>query len=209
MEVSRALADLEEVRSRLVAVQRFRGWSGGAAVVSGTAAITIGVYQFFALPYPASAVDASRFVTMWIACLVFALAINYGAIVLWLGRNWTLRARCELRTVGMTIAPAIAAGGVLTAALLHRHLDGMLPGLWCVCYAMGLIASRAMVPRGVLAVAGLFAAAGTALLFAPDVNALRWWVMPATFGIGQLLIGLLVLRDDVQHQDALRPHHGK
>jgi len=199
MEVSRALADLEEVRSRLIAVQRFRGWSGGAAIISGTAAVTIGLYQLVALPYPASTLDASRFVTMWIACLVFALAINYGAIVLWLARNWTLRARSELRTVGMTIAPAIAMGGVLTAALINHHMTGMLPGVWCVCYAMGLFASRAMVPRGVLAVASLFAAAGTALLFAQDVNALRWWVMPATFGVGQILIGLLVLRDDMRY----------
>jgi hypothetical protein len=200
MEVSRALADLEEVRSRLIAVQRFRGWSGGAAIMSGTAALTIGAYQFFALPYPSTVVDASRYVTMWLACLIFALVVNYGAIVLWLARNWTLRARCELRTVGMTIAPAIVTGGVLTVALMHRHLDGLLPGVWCVCYAMGLIASRAMVPRGVLTVAGLFGAAGTALLFAQDVSALRWWVMPATFGFGQLLIGALVLRDDLQNQ---------
>ena len=97
---------------------------------------------------------------------------------------------------------------MFTAALLSRHLDGLLPGVWCVCYAMGLIASRAMVPRGVLAVAGLFGAAGSALLFAQDVNALRWWVMPATFGIGQLVIGALVLRDDVLHQDAGRHQHG-
>lgn len=199
MEVSRALADLEEVRSRLVSVQRFRGLSGGAALASGTAAIAIGIYQFFALPHPESAIEASRFVTMWIACLVFALAINYGAILLWVARNWTLRARCELQTVGMTIAPAIAAGGVLTAALLNRHLDGLLPGVWCVCYSIGLIASRAMVPRGVLAVAALFGAAGSALLFAQDVSALRWWVMPATFGIGQLLIGAMILGDEVLH----------
>jgi hypothetical protein len=202
MEVSRALADLEEVRSRLVAVQRFRGLSGGAAIASGSAAVAVGIYQFIALPYPASEVDASRYVRVWIACLVFALVTNYGAILVWLARNWTLRARCELRTVGMTIAPAIAAGGVLTAALLNRHLDGLLPGVWCVCYALGLIASRAMVPRGVLAVAGLFGAAGTALLFAQDTSALRWWVMPATFGIGQLFIGALVLSDDLRH------HHG-
>ncbi len=200
MEVSRALADLAEVRSRLVAVQRFRGWSGGAAIISGSAAVTIGVYQFLTLPYPLSAVDAARYVTMWLACLIFALVVNYGAIVLWLARNWTLRARVELRTVGMTIAPAIMTGGLLTLALMHRHLFGLLPGVWCVCYAMGLIASRAMVPRGVLAVAGLFGAAGTALLFAQDVSALRWWVMPATFGIGQLLIGALVLRDDQRHE---------
>jgi hypothetical protein len=48
----------------------------------------------------------------------------------------------------------------------------------------------------VLAVAALFGAAGTALLFAQDISALRWWVMPATFGIGQVVIGALVLRDE-------------
>jgi hypothetical protein len=195
MEVTRALADLEEVRSRLVAVQRFRGWSGTAAIASGGAALLTGLAQVFILPYPASALDTSRYVTMWIACLVFALVTNYGAIVIWLVRHWSVRSRTELRTVGMTIAPAILAGGAFTFAFLNRGLEGFLPGTWCICYALGLVASRAMVPRGVLAVAAVFAAAGAALLFAQDLNALRWWVMPATFGVGQLAIGVLVLRE--------------
>ncbi|GAC1427241.1 MAG: hypothetical protein NVSMB5_22010 [Candidatus Velthaea sp.] len=196
MEFSRALADLEEVRSRLAAVQRFRGLSGGAAIVSGAAALATGFYQLVVLPEPVTPAEGARYVTMWIACLVFALATNYGAIVLWLIRNWSLRSRTELRTVGMTIAPAIFAGGALTVALLLRGVHGLLPGTWCLCYALGLVASRAMVPRGVLAVTALFGAAGTALLFAPATNALLWWVMPATFGIGQLAIGALILRDE-------------
>jgi hypothetical protein len=196
MEVTRALEDLQEVRSRLVAVQRFRGWSGTAAIASGAAALFTGLAQVFILPYPASALDTSRYVTIWIACLIFALITNYGAIVIWLVRHWSVRSRTELRTVGMTIAPAILAGGAFTFAFLNRGLEGFLPGTWCICYALGLVASRAMVPRGVLAVAALFAAAGTALLFAQDLNALRWWVMPATFGFGQVAIGVLVLRDE-------------
>ena len=196
MEFSRALADLEEVRSRLAAVQRFRGLSGGAAIISGAAALATGFYQFAVLPEPVSPADSSRYVTMWIACLVFALATNYGAILLWLVRNWSLRSRTELRTVGMTIAPAIFAGGSLTVALLLRGVYGLLPGTWCLCYALGLVASRAMVPRAVLAVTALFGAAGSALLFAPATNALLWWVMPATFGVGQLAIGALILRDE-------------
>ena len=196
MEVSRALADLEEVRSRLVAVQRFRGWSGVAAIISGAAAFATGLVQLLTLPNPAGPPDTARYVTMWIACLIFALAINYGAIVVWLARHWSVRSRTELRTVGMTIAPAILAGGTFTLALLHRGLEGLLPGTWCICYALGLVASRAMVPRGVLAAALPFAAAGAALLFAQDLNALRWWVMPATFGLGQLAIGMFVLRDE-------------
>jgi hypothetical protein len=67
-----------------------------------------------------------------------------------------------------------------------------------LCYALGLIASRAMAPPGIGWVAALFAAGGAALLFAPGTNALAWWVMPATFGIGQIVIGILVSRDAVE-----------
>jgi hypothetical protein len=199
MEVSQALADLAEVRSRLAAVQRFRGLSGWAAAASGIAAVLAGLFQTLTLAYPATGADVASYVTIWGTCLAFGLAVNYGAIGLWVARHWSLRTQAELRTVGMTIAPAIVAGGFFTAALWQHHLAGMLPGTWCVCYALGLLASRSMVPRGVLAVAGLFAATGAALLFAHDLSALRWWVMPSTFGVGQLLIGAIILRDENQH----------
>lgn len=194
MEVSRALADLEEVRSRLAAVQRFRGLSGGAALASGFAAIGAGVVQALAVPHPATHDGSLHYVAIWTACLALSLALNYGAILVWVARHWTRRSRVELRTVGMTILPSIVAGGALTAALIGRDELGLLPGTWCICYALGLLASRAMAPPGTVAVAALFGACGAALLFAPATNALAWWVMPATFGIGQIAIGALVVR---------------
>jgi hypothetical protein len=136
-------------------------------------------------------------VTIWIACLACSLAVNYGAIVVWLLRHWSVRSRVELKTVGMTILPSVVAGGIFTAVFVLRGELGLLPGMWCVCYALGLIASRAMAPPGIGWIAALFAASGTALLFAPAENALAW-VMPATFGIGQIVIGALVVRDDAE-----------
>lgn len=194
MEVSQALADLEEVRARLTAVQRFRGLSGSAALASGLAAFAAGAIQALAVPHPTTHAAHLTYVSIWIACLAFSLAINYGAIVLWVVRHWSRRSRGELRTVGMTILPAILAGGIFTAALIGRDIFGLLPGTWCICYALGLLASRAMAPSGTVAVAALFAACGGALLFAPASNALAWWVMPATFGIGQAAMGALVWR---------------
>src|SRR5665213_2670419 len=198
MEVSRAIADLEEVRTRLAAVQRFRGLSGGAAFASGVAAIVSGAIQAASIPVPATPADAARYVTIWIACLACSLAVNYGAIVLWIVRHWSVRSRVELKTVGMTILPSIVAGGLFTAAFVSRGELGLLPGMWCLCYALGLIASRAMAPPGIGWIAALFAASGATLLFAPGSNALAWWVMPATFGIGQIAIGMLVSRDTVE-----------
>jgi hypothetical protein len=195
MEVSRAIADLEEVRTRLAAVQRFRGLSGGAAFASGLAAIGSGLIQASGVAQPVTQADGTRYVTIWIACLACSLAVNYGAIVLWLARHWSVRSRVELKTVGMTILPSIVAGGLFTAVFIARGELGLLPGMWCLCYALGLIASRAMAPPGIGWIAALFAASGAALLFAPGNNALAWWVMPATFGLGQIVIGALVSRD--------------
>ena len=199
MEVSRALADLEEVRTRLAAVQRFRGLSGGAAFASGVAALGSGFIQASTVPYPVSAAEGARYVAIWIACLACSLLVNYGAIVLWLVRHWSVRSRVELRTVGMTILPSVVAGGLISAALVLRGELGLLPGVWCLCYALGLISSRAMAPPGIGWIAALFAAGGAALLFAPGNNALAWWVMPATFGIGQIFIGALVARNAVEN----------
>jgi hypothetical protein len=97
-----------------------------------------------------------------------------------------------MRTVGLTILPAIAAGGVITLALVLRGLFDLLPGMWCATYALGLFASRAMVPREVVYVAIAFGAAATLLLLLPNIDPLAWWIMPAAFGLGQIAIGAIV-----------------
>jgi hypothetical protein len=195
VDVTRAIADLDEVRSRLAAVQRFRGLSGPAALASGLGALGTGLVQLAIVPTPHGSDDAGRYVALWIACLAFALALNYGAVAVWLVRNWSSRTRTELRTAAISIVPSISAGGALTAALLVRGEIGLLPGTWGLCYGLGLVSARSMLPRGVVPIAIAFAATGATLLFAPATNALAWWVMPLTFGFGQIAIGLLIVRD--------------
>lgn len=200
MDVTRAIADLDEVRSRLAAVQRFRGLSGPAALASGLGAVGTGLVQLTLVPAPRTGEEIGRYVAIWTACLAFALAVNYGAVAVWLIRNWSSRTRTELRTAAIAIVPSISAGGALTAALLARGEVGLLPGTWALCYGLGLLSARSMLPRGVLPIALGFAAIGCALLFAPGVNALAWWVMPMTFGIGQTIIGTLMLRDEARRE---------
>ncbi len=148
------------------------------------------------VPAPRGPDDAARYVAIWIACLAFALALNYGAVAVWLVRHWSSRTRTELRTAAISIVPSVVAGGAFTAALLARGEVGLLPGTWALCYGLGLLAARSMLPRGAAVIAVGFAATGAALLFAAGTNALAWWVMPLTFGFGQAAIGISILRDD-------------
>jgi hypothetical protein len=199
MEVRQAMADLAEVRVRLATVQRFDGYSGNAAFASGVVAIFAGIVQALLAPQPATAQAREIYLVIWLTCLGCALAINYGAIVVWRSRNRGEQAGAQFRTVGMSIVPAIAAGGVVTLALVLRGLDDLLPGMWCATYALGLFSSRAMVPRDVVLVAAAFGAVAAVLLLAPNIHPLAWWIMPAAFGIGQIVIGAIV-RADIDHE---------
>ncbi len=195
MEVRQAIADIAEVRDRLATVQRFGGYSGWAAVASGIAALAAGAVQAVLAPYPIGADARHAYLAIWLWCLAGALAINYGAIAIWRTHNRDSQSRHQIRTVGMTILPAIAAGGVITVALVRHGTFALLPGMWCATYALGLFASRALVPQPVVYVAVAFGAAATVLLFVPGWLALTWWVMPAIFGTGQIAIGVIVLAD--------------
>ncbi|MBD5633696.1 MAG: hypothetical protein IAI49_04370 [Candidatus Eremiobacteraeota bacterium] len=203
MEVRQALADLAEVRGRLATVQRFDGYSGPAAIASGVVAIVAGFAQALLAPEPQTPLGRQIYLTIWLSCLGCALAINYGAILVWRTRNRSAQAKIQIRTVGMSIVPALAAGGVITLGLVIRGLTDLLPGMWCATYALGLFASRAMVPRDVVLVAVAFGAIATVLLLAPHIHTLAWWIMPVAFGLGQIAIGAIVRID--AHLE--RTHH--
>ncbi len=201
MEVNRAMADLAEVRTRLAAAQRFRGISGVAAIASGIVAFGSGAYQAVMLPTPHGTLEDRRYLAIWISCLVFALLINYGAIGVWLARNWSSKSRSEIRSVGMTILPAILLGGVATLALVQHSEFALLPGLWCGAYAIGLFASRAKLPRGAVWIAFGFGCASALLFISDVVDPLAWYVMSFVFGAGQIAIGALVLRDREENHE--------
>jgi hypothetical protein len=196
MEFDRALADLEEVRDRLAACQQFHGYSGPAAIASGAIAISAGVVQLIVAPHPASDAGLRGYLVVWFACLALALLLNYGAIAYWYSRTRGRQERSGARSAGITLLPAICLGAILSAALIIHGSIWMLPGVWYSCYAVGLFASRAMVPRGAIPVACAFGIGGMLLLLWPDQTLpLSWWVMPIGFGFGQTYIGWLLARD--------------
>jgi len=205
MEVERALADLAEVRDRLASVQRYRGYAGQAAAISGALAIMAGILQAFAAPLPQSADGFRAYFGIWFSCLFVALVINYGAGFLWYARTQARQERRQTRTAGLTILPAIALAAVVTLALILHGIYWMLPGVWYACYALGLIAARGMLPREVTAVALAFGIIGSALLLSPSESLpLAFWVMPVGFGFGQMIIGFFIVQEAKSESHAWR-----
>lgn len=197
MEVERALADLAEVRDRLASCQQFRGYSGPAAAFSGLGAIAAGLVQLIVAPDPVTSSQIQTYFLIWSVCLGVALAANYGALAIWYVRTAGLQERSQTRTAGLSILPAVVLGAILSASLSLHGMYWMLPGVWYACYAVGLFASRAMVPRQVVAAGVLFAIGGAALLLVPDPTLpLAWWIMPLGFGVVQTYIGWILAREE-------------
>jgi hypothetical protein len=196
MEIERALSDLAEVRERLARAERFEGYSGPAAAASGIVAFVAGAVQAVRVPHPATLGAFSTYLAIWMTCLGTALVLNYGAVVLWLLKNHRPSAQSQFRTAALSIAPSVLLGGTLTAALWSHGLYSLLPGTWFAFYAVGLFASRGAIPKSALPVMVGFGMLAVAFLATPlELVALRWWVMPLGFGVGQLAIGYLLARE--------------
>lgn len=193
MELQRALSDLAEVRDRLALVQRFEGYSAPAAAASGVAACIASAVQLSLAPFPQTPAAIHTYVLIWLSCLGAALALNYGAVGVWLYHHRGPRSQSGFRTAALSIAPSIVLGGALTIAIADHGAYAMLPGAWFAFYAIGLFASHAVLPRRATVVTAGFAALALVFLLSPlAAFALAWWVMPLGFGIGQLAISYLL-----------------
>jgi hypothetical protein len=195
MELQRALSDLAEVRDRLAHVQRFEGYSAPAAAASGVVALAAGYVQFRVAPLPNAPHAYDAYLLIWLACLGAGLALNYGAVALWLVRHRGPGAQSQFRSAAISLAPSILLGGALTLALVEQGTYVLLPGTWFAFYAIGLFASRSVVPKQTIAITLAFAAFAVAFLVTPlETIALSWWVMPLGFGFGLLGIAYLLSR---------------
>lgn len=194
-DLERALADIAEVRERLGHLQRFKGYSGVAAMISGAIAVAAGVVQLLAVPAVHTVHQGHLYFAIWFVCCAASVLVNYGAIAHWYVNDATARERWHTATVGLSILPALVLGAMLSVAFLRENMYGFLPGVWFGCYGVGLFASRTMVPRAVVAIAALFMIAGMSLLFVPAQIALSPWVPALGFGLGQFAIGLCIVRE--------------
>src|SRR5579864_7573182 len=159
-------------------------------------AVLAGIIQWRLAPAPRTTVEIQHYLVIWFACLAAALLINYGALLVWYARTAGRHERSQTRTVGFAILPALVLGAALSVAMITNQIVWLLPGIWYATYGLGLFASRAMLPKGVIAVGTLFGLIGVALILSPDAQLpLQWWVMPLGFGFGQIAIGYLLTQD--------------
>jgi hypothetical protein len=191
MDVPRALAQIEAIHEQIAKGEVYRGYRSLPVAASGVIGIVAAWFQ----PAHLSHSDPIGFVLYWTAVATCAALVGSSEIV----GNYVIhddkRARRKTRCVVGQFLPSLLGGAIVTLSFvrLSAALVPLLPGIWAICFGIGVFASRPYLPRAAGHVALFYYAAGVVLLWiarGPEPLA-AWWV-GGTFGLGQLLAALVL-----------------
>jgi hypothetical protein len=191
MDLPRALGQLADIHQQIAKGEVYRGYRSLPVAASGLMGLAAAWAQTPAL----GASDPMGFVVYWTviaACAGFvgASEIIYNYVV-----HDDRAARRQTKQVVGQFLPSMLAGAIITASFVHlsEALIPVLPGLWAICFGIGIFASRPYLPRASGWVALFYYAAGVALLWnARGPEPLRAWWVGGTFGAGQLMAALVL-----------------
>lgn len=179
---SGALAHLRYIRETIEAAATFTS-------VPGLGCIAMGVVAFGAAALEWG-LGLAR-LTVWIAAAPLAAVLAIAFMLQKARRQGFDLSRAVARRFFSTLAPALAAGGVLTAALVRVHALELVPGTWLLLYGAGLAASGVF-SLPCVSVAGIaFMVLGTAAFIWPAGATL---LLAAGFGAVHVALGVAVMR---------------
>lgn len=191
MDISRALAQIADIHQQIAKGEVYRGYRSLPIAASGLMGLAAAWLQAPNL----GAIDPVGFVLYWCAIAVCAGFVGASEIVY----NYVVRddrvARRRTRQVVGQFLPSMLAGAIITASFvrLSAALVALLPGLWAICFGIGVFASRPYLPRASGWVALFYYAVGIMLLWlARGPEPLHGWWVGGTFGTGQLLAALVL-----------------
>lgn len=185
MELRRALAQVAEIQDQLTRTEVYRGYRSIPVAASGIIGLAAAALQ----PTDLDA-EPLWFVVYWVAVaagagLVGTSEIAYNYVV----HDHSLARQRTRRVIGQLL-PSLVGAAIITGCLVHLSpaLVRILPGIWAICFGLGIFASRPFIVRASGWVALYFYAAGVVLLWtAQEPGTLSGWSVGGVFGVGQLL----------------------
>lgn len=165
--------------------------AGSFTAVPGWGTVAMGVVALVAAVIAALRTSPESWLGVWLAAAILAVAIG--------GTAMARKARAAEvpllsgpgRRFGLSLAPALVAGALLTGALL-QVAPSLLPGLWLLLYGVGLVTAGLFSIRAVPMMGFGFMALGVSALFVSAVPADAW--LAAGFGGLHVGFGLWIAR---------------
>lgn len=193
-----ALDQVHRLREVMIEKRLFRGYSGRARIASGLLALAgAAVLSSGRVP-----VTHASVLFMWAVVLAGALALNYGALLIWfLSPTGAARSGLLVRPA-LDALPPLALGAAATAAVLMHGPWQMLYGLWMGLYGLVHLPYRQTLPRANYFVGLSYVACGMVCLMWPGLTWLNPWPMALVFFAGEVAGGWILIRGGKRDDDS-------
>jgi hypothetical protein len=183
---SGAAENLRYIRNTIEAAQTFTTVPGKGCVAMGIAALVASILEGFPALTP-------HWLPLWLTAAVVSCAVA----LYFMEQKARIQGLSLRRAVAtrffLTLAPAFAAGGVLTVALTDTVGRETIAGIWLLLYGVG-VAACGLFSIPVVLIAGFaFMGLGTVALAAPAAWAP--WLLGAGFGGIHIILGGLIIKD--------------
>lgn len=191
--LDRALAEISAIRGQMARASQFRGYGPRAFATTGVLALLGAQAQALWVANPVDHFYA--WLALWVAVATGSAALIGYEMVTRSRRIHSELAPEMIRQAVEQFAPAFAAGILLTPVLLHfaPNSTPLLPGLWQIAFSLGVFASCRFLPRFLPLVGVWYMSTGLACLaLANSGHAFSPWMMGLPFGVGQLLVAILL-----------------
>jgi hypothetical protein len=182
---SRALEDLRFIRQTMERTAAFTAVPGRGGVWMGCVGVTAAILA-----------GTHRAPHTWLAVWLGAAAIAFPIGVVTIARKARAAGTPVRSAAGRSfirgLAPPLAAGALLTVALVRRGTPDVLPGVWLLTYGAGVIAAGSFSVRVVPLLGALLMLLGAVALVIPP----GWsdWCLAAGFGGLHIAFGLWIAR---------------
>jgi hypothetical protein len=192
-DLDRALADIAAIRTQVARGAEFRGYGPMTVAATSFLAVAAGIAQKTWLPDAAT--QTVSYLLLWIATATVSVILIGTETIARTRRIHSGIADEMIHAATEQFIPAGVAGALLTFVLFRYAPQSlwMLPGLWQLIFSLGFLASCRSLPRLMFAVGVWYLASGLACLaFANGEHAFSPWAMALPFGIGQLMMAVIL-----------------
>lgn len=191
-----AIDDLALIRAQVAKASLFQGFGPFTLGATGVLALVVGATQGSWLKDPRA--HAGEFVALWFATAAISVIAIAVEMFIRAQRAHGSMAMPLIQQTVRSLMPALAAGGLLTIALLRTDPAAawLLPGLWQIIFCVGAFAMVPMLPKPIVAVGAWYLVCGLFCIERGVTDGLSGWTMGIPFGVGQFLAAAVLISSD-------------
>ena len=205
IHIHNALAQVRELKMRVLNAQRFTGYSGRFRALGGTIAL-------FA-PFVMSADWYPRTITAhlagWGFVLLCAVLSNYSALLYWFLFHPEPERDIRRLMPAIDTLPPLMVGGILTGVLILNKQYDLLFGTWMCLFGLANLSSRRVLPKALWPLGLFYITCGFICFLVPWIKITNPWPMGIIFGFGEWVGGFIFYKNRISNATVVSSQNSK